>query len=50
MAEDIHSALLEADPVGIKAWIDGLTGSTLNQVTMQAYGSKILVTVNIDNP
>lgn len=50
MAEDINTASLEADPAAIKAWIDGLTGSTLNQVTMVPHGQKILVTANIDNP
>lgn len=50
MAEEINSDIVEAEPAIIKAYVDGLTGSTLNQVSIEIYGQKALVTVNIDNP
>lgn len=40
------STLMEIDPVLIKAYIDGLAGTTLNIVEMATYGQKILIFVD----
>ncbi len=36
-------ALLEADPDIIKAYIDGLAGTTLNEIEIASHGQKIFV-------
>ncbi len=40
------STLMEIDPVALKAYIDGLAGTTNNIVETTVYGQKLLVFVD----
>jgi hypothetical protein len=50
MPHTIYSDIVNAEPDTIKAYIDGLVGTTLYSVNIKIFGQKALVVVDKEAP